>query len=267
MTQASDNEVLVERDGHVMIVTINRPDARNACNLAVWLGVGEALEEADADPEIRVVVVTGAGDKSFCAGADLRAISRGESVTPDDPAKLAWGFAGLANHAISKPIIGAVNGAALGGGSEVALACDLVVAAENAKFGLPEVKVGLIAAAGGVFRLPRQIPIKQAMEMILTGQPIDAERALELGFINRVVPLADLMPTAMELAHEIASNAPLAVQASKRIALAIADGAFSREDADWQVNARDVAMLSQSEDAREGPRAFMEKRAPQWKGR
>lgn len=264
MTDGVETAVLLERKGHVMIVTINRPDARNACNLAVWLGVGHALEEADKDPEVRVIIVTGAGDKSFCAGADLKAIMRGESVKPQEPDMLAWGFAGLANHPISKPIIAAVNGAAMGGGSEIALASDLVVAADHAVFGLPEVKVGLIAAAGGVFRLPRQVPIKQAMEMMLTGRPITAARALELGLINRVVPQSDLMDTALSLAEEIAGNAPLAVQASKRIALAIADGKFSREGADWDVNEHEIAFLARSEDAREGPRAFAEKRAPRW---
>ncbi|MET0179714.1 MAG: crotonase/enoyl-CoA hydratase family protein [Novosphingobium sp.] len=267
MTEPSPPEVLVERRGHVAIITLNRPEARNACNQAVWLGVGQALDEADADPEVRVVVITGAGDKSFCAGADLKAISQGQRVVPEDPAKAAWGFAGIVNHPISKPIIAAVNGAALGGGSEIALASDLVVAAEGARFGLPEVKVGLIAAAGGVFRLPRQVPIKQAMEMILTGEPIDARRALELGLVNRVVPQDELMSTALALADKIAANAPLAVQASKRIALGIVDGQFSREPGDWEVNAKDVAVLSSSEDAREGPRAFAEKRAPQWKAR
>ena len=267
MTESSRTTIRTERDGHVLVVTLDRPEARNACNATMWEELGEVLEEADADPQVRVVVITGAGELSFCAGADLKALARGEAVTPTDPAKLAWGFAGIVNHPIAKPVIAAVNGAALGGGSEIVLAADLAIAADHARFGLPEVKVGLIAAAGGVFRLPRQIPPKLAMEMILTGRPIDAARALELGLVNKIVPQAELMGAALALAHEIAGNAPLAVQASKRIAQAIVAGKFAREDADWKVNADAIGVLARSEDAREGPRAFAEKRAPRWTGR
>jgi crotonobetainyl-CoA hydratase len=259
--------VLVERRGHVMIVTLNRPEVHNACNLAMWLQAGEALEEAQADPEVRAVVVTGAGDRTFSAGADLKAIMRGEPARPDDPVKASWGFAGIANHPISKPVIAAVNGNALGGGTELALGCDLVVAVDSAKFGLSEVKVGLFAASGGVFRLARQVPPKVAMEMILTGDPIDAQRALDLGLINRVVPREQLMDTALGLAERIAANAPLSVQASKRLALRIVDGQFADEPEDWKRTEEEMAVLSRSEDAREGPRAFAEKRAPQWKAR
>ena len=173
--------VLTERRGRVLLVTLNRPAARNAVNLAVTLGLGDALEEAEHDRDIWAVIVTGAGDKAFCAGADLKAISRGESLAPADPARAAWGFGGYVTHHISKPTIAAVNGFALGGGTEISLASDLVVAADTASFGLPEVKRGIYAAAGGVFRLPAQIPKKVAMEMILTGEPITAQRALELG--------------------------------------------------------------------------------------
>jgi len=267
MNDSAGSVVLVERRGHVMIVTLNRPEAHNACNLAMWLAGGEALEQAEADPEVRAVVVTGAGDKTFSAGADLKAIMRGEPARPDDPVKASWGFAGIANHPISKPVIAAVNGNALGGGTEVALGCDLVIAAEHARFGLSEVKVGLFAAGGGVFRLPRQIPPKIAMEMILTGEPIDARRALELGLVNRVVPTGELIDAALALAEKIAGNAPLSVQASKRLARRVIDGAFADEPEDWQRTEEEMAILSRSEDAREGPRAFAEKRAPQWKAR
>ncbi|MFD1613296.1 crotonase/enoyl-CoA hydratase family protein [Sphingomonas tabacisoli] len=267
MADSSEQPVLVELHDHVLVITMNRPEARNACNLAMWVGVGEALEEADRNTHVRAVIITAAGDKSFCAGADLKAIVRGEPAVPSDPKHLGWGFAGVVNHPISKPVIAAVNGAAMGGGCEIALACDLVVAADHALFGLPEVKVGLIATAGGVFRLPRQVPLKQAMEMILTGRPISAARAAELGLINRVVTAADVMPTAMALAQEIAANAPLAVQASKQIALGTANGAYLRETDDWATNQRFIAMLMKSEDAHEGPRAFAEKRAPKWKAR
>lgn len=267
MSNPENTAVLVERRGHVMIVTLNRPEVHNACNLAMWLEGGEALEQADKDPEVRVVIVTGAGDKTFSAGADLKAIARGEPSRPDDPVKGSWGFAGIANHPISKPVIAAVNGNAMGGGTELALGSDLVVAVDTARFGLSEVKVGLFAASGGVFRLARQIPPKLAMEMILTGDPIDARRALEVGLVNRVVPRAELMDTALALAEKIAANAPLSVQASKRIALRIRDGKFTDEVDDWQRSEEEMKVLGTSEDAREGPRAFAEKRAPQWKAR
>lgn len=257
--------VLVERRGHILVATINRPEARNAVNAAVHEGLGDAIELAEHDPEIRVVIVTGAGDKAFCAGADLVAVSRGEAIMPKDKAKRAWGFAGFMQHPISKPIVAAVNGFALGGGTELALASDLVVAVDSAKFGLPEVKRGIIAAAGGAFRIVNQLPDKVAMEVLLTGEPISAQRALELGFVNRVVPADRLMECAFQLAHLIAENAPLAVQASKRLAKRIIDGTIPDEAANWEANKRENKALYQSEDAREGPLAFAQKRAPVWK--
>jgi crotonobetainyl-CoA hydratase len=250
-----------------MIVTLNRPEARNAVNETLWLGAGEALAEADRDGDVRVVIVTGAGGQSFCAGADLKALSRGERISPADPEKIAWGFAGIVSHAISKPMIAAVNGTALGGGTEIALACDLVVAADGASFGLPEVKRGLLAGAGGAFRLVQQLPKKIAMEMLLTGDPIDAARALELGLVNAVVPRGELMEAALRLAERIAVNAPLSVQASKRIALGIADGRIARDDASWAQSRAESNAIMRSDDAREGPKAFAEKRAPVWTGR
>ena len=164
-----------ERRGNVLLVTIDRPEARNAVNGEVSTQLGDALHEADTDPELRVVVLTGAGDQSFCAGADLKAISRGEDIFPAENRQ--WGFAGMVQHYVSVPVIAAVNGTALGGGTEIALASDLVVAADHATFGLPEVKRGLVAAAGGAFRLPEQLPHRIAMEMMLTGEPISARRA------------------------------------------------------------------------------------------
>lgn len=267
MTDTATPAVLTTRNGHILIVTINRPEARNAVNAAVHVGIGTALDEAEADPEIRVVIITGAGDKSFCAGADLVALSRGEALQPEDKAQQAWGFGGFAAHPISKPVIGAVNGFAFGGGCELALMCDLIVAAENAQFGLPEVKVGLFAAAGGAFRIAKQLPPKLAMEHLLTGDPFDAATAQRYGFANRVVPLADLMPTAIALAEKIAANAPLSVQASKRVALRMQDGQIAGDDAHWADNNRERRTLMASEDAREGPRAFAEKRKPVWKAR
>jgi crotonobetainyl-CoA hydratase len=257
--------VLVEQRGHVLLITINRPQARNAVNAAVHIGIGEALERAEADPEIRAVILTGAGDKAFCAGADLVALSRGERLAPQDKVQAGWGFAGFVQHPISKPVIAAVNGFALGGGTELALASDLVIAAETAQFGLPEVKRGIMAAAGGAFRLMQQVPPKIAMEYLMTGEPFSAARAAELGLVNKVVPADHLLDEAFALAERIAANAPLSVQASKRIALQISDHQRAAEDSFWAHNAAEMRALMQSEDAREGPRAFAEKRAPVWK--
>lgn len=262
-----NDAVTVETRGNVMLITINRPEARNAVNAQVHEGVGDALEAADQDPEIRCVIVTGAGDKSFCAGADLVALSRGESLAPDDAVKQAWGFAGIVSHAISKPVIAAVNGMALGGGLEITLACDLALAADTAQFGLPEPKRGLFAAAGGVFRLPEQLPRKIAMEMILTGDPIPAARALELGLINAVTPREGLIDAAFALAERIAVNAPLSVQASKRMAQGIVDGKVAREESAWAQNRAESKVVFTSEDSREGPKAFAEKRAPVWRAK
>src|SRR6202044_3036646 len=206
----------VERRGNVSLITINRPDARNAVNGAVSTAVGDALEEAEHDPEVRAFVLTGVGDKSFCFGADLKAVSRGENLYHAQHPE--WGFAGYVHHFIDKPTIAAVNGTALGGGSELALASDLVVADERAKFGLPEVKVGLIAGAGGVFRIVQQLPRKVAMQMLLTGEPISADEAGDWGLINEGVPGGTVLEAALALAKRITVNAPLSVQASKRIA-------------------------------------------------
>ncbi len=265
MTQTTEAGALVERVGNVMAITINRPEARNAVNSSVSIGVGSALEEAANDPEVRAIVITGAGDKSFCAGADLKAISRGEKLHA--PGHEDWGFAGFVKHYVDKPTIAAVNGTALGGGTELALSADLIVAAENATFGLPEVKRGLIAGAGGVFRLPAQIPQRLAMEMIFTGDPITAARALEVGLINQVAPEGKSVEVAIELAERIAVNAPLSVQASKRVAYGVVDGQRADENDRWALSAAEWDRLALSEDAKEGPLAFAEKRKPVWKAR
>jgi crotonobetainyl-CoA hydratase len=250
-----------------MVITINRPEARNAVNAAVSLGVGEAMEDAGKDPEVWAVILTGAGDKAFCAGADLKAMPNRAAMAPPDPRQAAWGFAGFVRHHISKPTIAAVNGFALGGGTEIVLAADLAVATENATFGLPEVKRGILAAAGGAFRLQTQIPRKIAMEMLLTGDPITARRALELGLVNAVAPQGDLMEAAFKLAARITVNAPLSVQTSKRIARGIVDGEIPAEVESWTRTADEGMTLRRSEDSREGPLAFAQKRPPVWKGR
>jgi crotonobetainyl-CoA hydratase len=254
-----------ERRGNVLVITINRPEARNAVNGAVSTGVGDALEQAQNDDEVRAVVITGAGDKSFCAGADLKAISRRENLYHPDHGE--WGFAGYVHHFIDKPTIAAVNGTALGGGTELALASDLVVACQSATFGLPEVKVGLFAAAGGVFRIVHQLPRKIALEMVLTGEPISAAEAAKWGLINQVVPDGTVLEAALALAERVTVNAPLSVQASKRIAYGADDGVIPDEEPGWARTQREFGVVLKSEDAKEGPLAFAEKRPPVWKAR
>jgi crotonobetainyl-CoA hydratase len=267
LTEDAKSAVLVEQRGHVLILTINRPEARNAVNESVHIGLGLGLERAECDVAVRAVILTGAADQAFCAGADLKALARGERIIPRDKIQAAWGFAGVVAHPISKPLVAAVNGIALGGGTELALACDLVVAAETAMFGLPEVKRGILAAAGGAFRLVQQLPRKLAMEFMLTGESFTTARARELGLVNRITPQGQVMEVAMELAQQIAMNAPLAVQASKRIANGIVNGRIDADREPWALNAVEAAMVMRSEDGREGPRAFAEKRAPVWQGR
>lgn len=259
--------VLVEQREHVLLVTLNRPEVRNAVDRFVHEGVGNALELAEHEPAIRCVIITGAGDKAFCAGADLLALSRGEPLMPADRDKRKWGFAGIASHPISKPTIGCINGDAFGGGLEIALACDLAVAVDTARFGLPEPKRGLFAAAGGVFRLPRQLPYKIAMEMILTGDPIDAQRALALGLVNTLSPRETLLDAAFALAARIAANAPLAVQAAKRVANGIIAGAVAEEEDAWALSNQEIIAILSTQDLREGTRAFAEKRPPNWSAR
>ncbi len=256
---------LTERRGNVLIITINRPEARNAVNASVSIGVGDALAAAQDDPEIRSIVLTGAGDKSFCAGADLKAISRGENLFhPDHP---EWGFAGYVRHFVDKPTIAAVNGTALGGGTELALASDLVVAEERAKFGLPEVKRGLIAGAGGVFRIVQQLPQKLALELVYTGEPLSSQDALKWGLINKVVPDGTVLDAALQLAERIAVNAPLAVRASKRVSYGAIDGVVAADEPFWKQTFSEFSTLLKTEDAMEGPLAFAQKREPVWKAK
>lgn len=256
------HSVRVERDGHVLVVTIDRAEARNAVDLAVATGLADALDAAEADRDVRCVVLTGAGDRAFCAGADLKALGRGEVPIPTG--REHYGFGGVVRHPTSVPIVAAVNGFALGGGSELVLASDLAVAAESASFGLPEVLRGLIAAAGGVFRLPEQLPRKVAMRMVLTGQPISSAEALRWGLVNEVVPDGQVLDAALALARVVAANAPLAVQASKRLALGKVDGTIAAEVDTWARNDAEMSAVAASNDTAEGILAFVEKRPPVW---
>ena len=249
-----------EQRGRIALLTINRPEARNAVNGAVAAGMEEAIDRLEADDEVWVGIVTGTGPV-FSAGADLKAIATGEAAALQTK---RGGFAGIARRERTKPIIAAVNGPALAGGCEIVLSCDLVVASTEARFGIPEVKRSLVAAAGGLFRLPRALPKMVAMELALTGDPIDAQRAYELGFVNRLCEPADLIDTAIALAEQITANAPLAVKASRQIVL---DGMLAADDDAWRITNEAFAAVASSEDFAEGPRAFIEKRAPQWKGR
>ncbi len=262
---ATPEVVLVERVARTTVLTLNRPEARNAVDTATAVALGRALADADADPDVWCIVVTGAGDRSFCAGADLKALGRGEF--PLDPDNAAWGFAGFVSHPVSTPVIAAVNGTALGGGTELALASDLVVAADTASFGLPEVKRGIIAAAGGVLRLPEQLPRKVAMRLVLTGEPMSAEEAARWGLVNEVVPAAQVRERALELAASICANAPLAVQASKRLAAGIVDGTVPSEADGWARNQAEIERVAASADAMEGITAFGQRRDPVWQGR
>lgn len=248
----------------VAIITLNRPKALNAVNAELSAIVGAALQELDVDPSLRVGVITGAG-RAFCAGADLKGIAAGESLAA--PGHAEWGFAGLTEHYVSKPLIAAVNGLAFGGGTEMVLACDLAVMSDHATLALPEAKRGLFAAAGGLIRLPRQMPFKLAMEAALTGEPIEAATALRFGLVNRVVPAEQVLSSALELASAITANAPLSVAMSKSI-VHRASAAGSDWDAEvWKANAEAITSIFASDDAKEGPRAFAERRAPEWAGR
>lgn len=257
--------VLFEKKGNIAIITLNRPQVLNVINSNVWRELGNILEKFTNDPELRVAILTGAGDRAFCAGADLKEWADGRNNMPEGGEK--WGFAGITKHFINKPIIAAVNGFAFGGGTEIALACDLIVASENANFGLPEVKRGLIAAGGGLLRLPRQIPIKKAMEYILVGDPISADEGERWGLVNYVVPQDQLLSKAMELARKIGKNAPLSISASKEIVYRGLDAPLEFPQEAWEFNDRYLAEVKKSEDVKEGAKAFLEKREPVWKGR
>ncbi len=260
----SDEEpVHVETEDAVTVITLDRPKALNALNSTVAAALGGALEAADHDEAVRAIVVTGTG-RAFSAGADLKAVAQGDTLTdPDHP---EWGFGGFTRHPLTTPTIAAVNGLAFGGGMELMLFCDLVVIDEDARLGLPEVTRGLAAGAGGLVRLPHRIPRAIALELAMTGVPISAARAYELGLVNRVAPAGTALEAARAMAGTIAGNAPLAVRESRGLMLRAAS-TDERDDAIWDDNASVLARVFSSDDAREGPRAFAEKRAPEWTGR
>lgn len=248
------------KKGNVAILTMNRPEARNAINGEMAATMEAAIDQMEDDPEIWVGILTAVG-KAFCAGADLKEISAGNGGALSTK---KGGFAGIARRERTKPLIAAITGSALAGGTEIALSCDMIICAEDTVFGLPEVKRSLVAGAGGLFRLPRQLGRAVALEAILTGDPIPAGRAYELGMVNKVVAEAEVMAEAEKLAARITANAPLAVRASRAVAL----NAMTKSDEElWKESGTAFASLVSTEDYKEGPRAFIEKRAPVWKGR
>ncbi|MBB2909373.1 enoyl-CoA hydratase [Streptosporangium becharense] len=251
------DEVLVDVDGGVAVITINRPRARNAVNGAVARGIAAALDGLEERRDVAAYVLTGAGG-TFCAGMDLKGFLSG-----DFPVIPGRGFGGIAEAPPKKPIVAAVEGYALAGGFELALACDIILASEEAKFGLPEPKRGLVAGAGGVMRLPQRIPYHVAMEIALTGDHFPASRLYELGLVNHITPVGEALAGAVELARKIAANAPLALAATKRVIVESAD--WSRDEM-FKKQAEIIDPVFGSKDAMEGAAAFAEKRAPRWQG-
>ena len=251
-------EVLVDSSNGICTITINRPEARNAMTLAAAKAIAAALDELDSRDDLRIGILTGAGG-NFCAGMDLKGFLRGERPSLPDR-----GFGGLTRKPPRKPLIAAVEGYALAGGFELVLACDLVVASESAQFGIPEVKRGLAAAAGGLVRLPRQLPYRIALELALTGDMFPAKRAYEYGLINRLVPPGEALAAAKKLALTISANGPLSVAASKRVIIESQDWSSGEV---WDKQASLTEHVFTSADAREGSAAFAEKRKPVWQGR
>ncbi len=250
----------VDRDGPLTIVTIDREDRRNALHPPANAELAAIFDEFEQDKDQWVAIITGAGDKSFCAGNDLRWQAEGNPITVPET-----GFAGLtARYDMVKPVIAAVNGTAMGGGFEIALACDLIIAADTAQFALPEPRVGLAALAGGMHRLPRQIPLKHAMGMMLTGRRVPASEGQQLGFVNEVVPAAELMAAARRWADMILECAPMSVRASKQSAMQGLNEPDLRTAAEARYD--QVHAMLKSPDLIEGPMAFAEKRKPVWKG-
>ena len=258
MSNRQSTPVLTDRHGGILVITINRPEVRNAVNRAVALGVASALDQLDADPDLSVGILTGAGG-SFCSGMDLKAFVTGERPEID-----GRGLVGLTERPPRKPLIAAVEGYALAGGCEIVLACDLVVAADNAMFGIPEVTRGLVAGSGGLIRLPQKIPAQIALEYALTGEHFSAADARAWGLVNRLCAPGEALPTALALAAAILRNGPLAVQMTKRI---VTESASWPADEVWERQRSLVENVLATDDAREGASAFSEKRPPLWQGR
>jgi enoyl-CoA hydratase/carnithine racemase len=255
------NELVVERRGPVQVFRINRPDARNALSREVLQGLGNGIADADGDPEVRAIVITGTGDRAFCAGLDLREFSgRGGGGGQREATEAYMRFI---RHGCRTPVVGAANATAVGGGLELLLACDMVVASDHARFGLPEVKRGLFPAGGGVM-LARRIARGPALELVLTGETVDAQRAAELGLVNRVVAPERVLDEAVELASVIAANGPLAVAVAKELVRLAAD---TDPATTWERQEALSPSVFGSEDAKEGAQAFIERREPRWTGR
>lgn len=261
-TCESSELVGFHRLGSVGVITLNRPDHLNAVNAEMAIQLGDALERLQIDPEMHVGVITGAG-RAFCAGMDLSEFAAGLPMPRgQDP---DWGFAGMVNHPIDKPLIAAVNGTAVGGGLEIALACDLICVDENARLGLPEVRRGIFPAGGGALRIGQQIPLRLGLELALTGRLFSAGEALDWGLINRSAPDGMAFEMAMELASQITDAAPLATRATKRLIYGT-QHLSSTESKAWELNDLEMERVFRSIDAEEGARSFVEKRGPQWTG-
>jgi len=252
--------VELQREGHIAIITMNRPEARNAINEEMAATMEACLDEFESDPELWVGILKAEGTV-FCAGADLKEIAAGNGAALSTK---KGGFGGIVSRERTKPLIAAITGTAVAGGCEISLSCDMIIAANETVFGLPEVKRSLVAAAGGLFRLPRALGMATAMELITTGDPLPASRAYELGMVNKVVAIDEVLNEAKSLAARIMANAPLAVQASRNVAArAMVD---SDEDL-WRASGKSFQSIVGTEDYKEGPKAFIEKRPPEWKGR
>jgi enoyl-CoA hydratase/carnithine racemase len=258
--------VLTElRDDGILVITLNRPQARNALNSKMWQELSDVFWDADADQAVRAIIMTHVGDV-FCAGADLKELKAGTWGPPRG--REDWGFAGMTAHYVAKPLIAAVNGKAFGGGAEIMLTADLAVISADGMIGFPEVARALTAAGGGgLLRLGRSIPVKRAMEMLLTGQPVSAQTALEWGLVNRVVEPGQALDAAIELGQAIVKNGPLAVARTKQAVYECMDKPWLASSDGWRMMFEIVRTMDQTEDAKEGQTAFAEKRPPVWAGR